>query len=203
MSFGSIFSKSIKWWYFVIIGIIILDLVTKAIFDGKVLGFIPGFISIAGTVHNTGASYGMFSGQSFAQVMFIILALLFASALIAFDLFYKKPFKKNVWYKLAFVLLLGGLFGNLIDRMTLGYVRDFVQFDFISFPVFNLADVALTCGCISFIIYVIFCNPFEALKETNQEQTTNQAIKTVKVQDENKKEEIKQDEQRKSDNSKK
>jgi len=83
---------------------------------------------------------------------------------------------------LAFVLLIGGLLGNLIDRVAFGYVRDFIHLDFMSFPVFNIADVALTCGCVAFLIYVLFTNPFseqlakEQIKsEENvaREKTTN------------------------------
>ncbi len=162
MDFKSAIKQSIKWWYLGIVLIIAIDLITKAIFDGKEYGFLSGFISIYGNVHNTGASYGMLSGQEFFKILFIVLAIAFATALICFDLLYKKPVKKNVWYKLAFVLLLGGLFGNLIDRVALGYVRDFIHLDFMSFPVFNIADVALTCGCVAFIIYVLFSNPFGA-----------------------------------------
>ncbi len=169
MDFKTLLNRSIKWWYLVIVGIIILDLVTKAVFDGKEFELIPGVFSISGTVHNTGASYGMFSGKAFAQVMFILLAVVFASILVWIDMGYKKPIKKNVWYKLSFVLILGGLFGNLIDRVFLGYVRDFICLDFISFPVFNIADVALTCGCIAFIVYILFTNPFGTTKEKSDE----------------------------------
>ena len=182
MDIKTILNRSVKWWYFAIVGILILDLVTKAVFDGKILDFIPGFISVEGNVHNTGASYGMFSDSAFAQVVFILMGVIFATLLVVFDLCYKKPIKKNVWYKLAFVLLIGGLLGNLIDRVAFGYVRDFIHLDFMSFPVFNIADVALTCGCVAFLIYVLFTNPFseqlakEQIKsEENvaREKTTN------------------------------
>ncbi|MBR4270213.1 MAG: signal peptidase II [Clostridia bacterium] len=183
MNIRELISRSIKWWYLLIIGIIIVDLVTKAILDGKEMGAISGFFSFV-SVHNTGASYGMFSDKPFAQVMFIIIALVFAGGLICFDLFYKKKIAKNIWYKLALVLILGGLFGNLIDRVALGYVRDFIHLDFMSFPVFNIADIALTVGCICFIIYVIFYNPFGQEDEGNQNPKLEEN-KNAKVENEN------------------
>ena len=172
MNFKELINRSVKWWYLVIPCIIIIDLVTKAILDGKKMDVISGFFSFV-SVHNTGASYGMFSDKPYAQVVFIIIALVFAAALISFDLLYNKKIVKNTWYKLAFVLILGGLFGNLIDRVALGYVRDFVHLDFMSFPVFNVADIALTVGCICFIIYVLFCNPC-GQDETPTQQSSNQ-----------------------------
>ena len=82
------------------------------------------------------------------------------------------------------MLILGGLFGNLIDRIAFGYVRDFVHLDFMSFPVFNVADIALTVGCICFIIYVLFCNPFgEEEQKTAQGEKVSQ--NDTKVESEN------------------
>ncbi|MEG0375546.1 MAG: signal peptidase II, partial [Raoultibacter sp.] len=48
-------------------------------------------------------------------------------------------------------LLIGGAIGNAIDRFTLGYVVDFIDFTFIDFPVFNVADIGVTCGFVIFI----------------------------------------------------
>jgi signal peptidase II len=181
MNFREIISRSIKWWYLVVLGIIIVDLVTKAVLDGKEMEAISGFFSFV-SVHNTGASYGMLSDKPFAQVLFIMIALVFAAGIISFDLFYKKKIVKNVWYKLAFVLILGGLFGNLIDRIAFGYVRDFVHLDFMSFPVFNVADIALTVGCVCFIIYVLFCNPFgQDEKEVDSQGGTIEQEKSTKT----------------------
>jgi signal peptidase II len=200
MDIKSFLNRSIKWWYLVIVGILILDLVTKAVFDGQRFDVIPGFFSVQGIVHNTGASYGIFSDSTFAQVVFILLGLVFATMLIAFDLCYKKPVKKNVWYKLAFVLLIGGLLGNLIDRVALGYVRDFIHLDFMSFPVFNIADVALTCGCVAFVIYVIFSNPFS--EQLNKAEQQSSEVKANNIEEQTKKPESKRDEDGKTNEDK-
>jgi signal peptidase II len=55
---------------------------------------------------------------------------------------------------LAFVL--GGAVGNLIDRIFLGGVRDFIRFDFFDFPVFNIADSFLTVGCVMLAVFILF-----------------------------------------------
>ena len=51
----------------------------------------------------------------------------------------------------------GGL-GNMIDRLRLGYVVDMIEVEFIRFPVFNVADCFITCGCILLMLHLIFCN---------------------------------------------
>lgn len=52
-------------------------------------------------------------------------------------------------------LILAGAIGNFIDRIRLGYVVDMFQTDFMSFPIFNVADVTLVCGVICMLIYII------------------------------------------------
>ena len=54
------------------------------------------------------------------------------------------------------ILLIAGGLGNIIDRLALGYVRDWLYFELIDFAVFNLADTGLCVGCALLIIYVIF-----------------------------------------------
>jgi lipoprotein signal peptidase len=51
----------------------------------------------------------------------------------------------------------GGL-GNMIDRIRLGYVVDMICTDFIRFPVFNVADIFITCGCILLLVHLVFFN---------------------------------------------
>jgi signal peptidase II len=65
-------------------------------------------------------------------------------------------YKSNL-LKAALICIAGGGLGNVVDRFNLGYVRDFLEFDFINFwPVFNLADAWLAVGCVLLIIFVIF-----------------------------------------------
>ena len=48
--------------------------------------------------------------------------------------------------------------GNIIDRIRLGYVVDMIEVEFINFPVFNLADCCITCGCIALVVHLVFFN---------------------------------------------
>ncbi len=142
----------VKYFYLLSIFIIAGDLLTKHFLDGVVAPLIPNFVSIC-SAHNYGASWSILSGATW---VFIVLASVFVVGMLAFDIFYKKDFRANGWYKTGFALLLGGIIGNLVDRIALGYVRDFIKLEFINFPIFNIADIALTVGCICIIIWMLF-----------------------------------------------
>ena len=152
----------IKWWYFLTVGVLVADLVSKALLDGKTMDVINGFFGFV-SVHNTGASFGVFAG---AQTFFIVISVIFALGMLAFDIFYKRKFGANGWYRVGFTLILGGLLGNLVDRIAFGYVRDFIHLEFMDFPVFNIADIALTIGCICIIVFLLFFFRTEKAKES-------------------------------------
>ncbi|MEI6437865.1 MAG: signal peptidase II [Candidatus Omnitrophota bacterium] len=102
-------------------------------------------------VHNTGIAFGLFKDNSF--VFFVIPVI--AIGLLVYNIYYyHKVGELDRLYISAFSLILGGAIGNLIDRMMLGYVVDFL--DFRVWPVFNAADSAITVG--AFII-LIKCFP--------------------------------------------
>ena len=58
----------------------------------------------------------------------------------------------STWVNLAYDCLVGGAVGNLLDRLLNGYVVDMLQLDFVSFPIFNLADTALTVGVLILLL---------------------------------------------------
>ncbi len=92
-------------------------------------------------VHNTGIAFGLFRNQGFIFGAVVLIA----AVLIGFNIYYyRKNHEIPLSYVLAFSLILGGAFGNLADRMFYGYVIDFI--DFRIWPVFNLADSAITIG---------------------------------------------------------
>ena len=69
-------------------------------------------------------------------------------------------------------LIIGGAIGNMIDRIFLGYVVDFLEFTFIDFPVFNVADVCVVIGTILMAIYLIFLDKtIFATKKAEKEET--------------------------------
>lgn len=101
-------------------------------------------------VENTGAAFGIFSGN----VIFLIIITSIAILASIFLIFYKKITSKILICSLSLVIA-GGI-GNLVDRIFRGYVVDYVDFRFINFAVFNLADVFVVVGCIFLIIYILF-----------------------------------------------
>lgn len=101
-------------------------------------------------LENYGAAWSIFN----YKVEILIVASIIALAIITR---YMYSFKENKRNNLAFGLLLGGIVGNLIDRVFLGYVRDFLSFKIISYqyPIFNLADVFIVIGVFLLIIAII------------------------------------------------
>ena len=137
-----------------------LDLVSKHLID-KSLGtvgaskeIIHGFISFI-YIHNSGAAWGIFSGR---PIFLIIISIIVIALFIAFYVLRLRKFKDKIslWLSVSLGFIAGGCFGNLIDRIAFGYVRDFINFDFMNFPVFNVADICLAVGIILLFIYFIF-----------------------------------------------
>lgn len=137
----------------IFVGFLIFDLVSKQVIENNIeLGskkiIIKGFISFL-TVHNFGAAWSIFSGK---QIFLIIISFIFLFIII---FYYIKEKSKSYLFNVAYGFILAGTFGNLIDRIFLGYVRDFINLEFMDFPVFNVADACLTIGVVFFILYII------------------------------------------------
>ena len=113
---------------------------------------LPGLFSLT-YVQNDGAAFSMLEGQ---QWLFALIFLVF-TVLLVWE-FYKKslPLKPFEYWCIAAVYA-GGL-GNMIDRIRLGYVVDMIKTEFMNFPVFNVADIFITCGCIALMAHLVFFN---------------------------------------------
>ena len=164
---------------FVVVAVIIaLDLITKSL-SQNMKGdktFIPNVISFS-FVKNTGAAFGIFeNGSAWLAIFSVIFLIVF----VLYDLGNKE---QNWFSKLGFAFIFSGAIGNMIDRIFLGYVRDFISFDFINFPVFNVADVAITIGCGLYVIYLI-TYVFDIRKKKKIEKTTT--MQTNENTDDNK-----------------
>ncbi len=103
-------------------------------------------------VPNTGAVFGLFQGQSSAL---IAIALIDVIVLLLFVLFiYRRfPVLDNSLSRIALGLILGGTVGNLIDRLRLGHVTDFIEVGI--WPTFNIADSAMVVGVAMFAYYLL------------------------------------------------
>lgn len=139
----------------IIILLIVFDMLTKKYIYGycdanRDIIIFDGIIRFTAVI-NTGAGFGMLKGKTG-----ILTAISFICSIILIGLIFYSYNRRNKWLRSALVLIIAGAVGNLIDRMFLGYVRDFVYFELIDFAVFNFADSFLTIGTILLIIYVLF-----------------------------------------------
>ncbi len=126
--------------------VLLLDQLTKYFLKNKTF-VVTSFFKIS-YVENTGASFGMLKGFNW---LFIIVAFI---ALFYIFKYYKEVKKERLYIHLAVGLLLGGILGNLIDRVFLGYVRDFLDFGF--WPTFNFADTFSTIAAVLLIVHILF-----------------------------------------------
>ena len=134
--------------------LLLIDQISKIILDkvlvlGKSYTVLDRFLYIT-KAYNNGVSFSMLSGK---RALIIVISL----AVMIFLYFYMKKFKENKKNIIAFSLVFGGLFGNLIDRIIHGHVIDFIDFYVFNYnyPIFNLADSFICIGIIM-LLYSIY-----------------------------------------------
>ncbi|HHW90274.1 MAG TPA: signal peptidase II [Clostridiales bacterium] len=147
----------------IIVCVIFADLLTKTIVEnnltlGQSVVLIPKFLSIT-YVLNEGAAFSMLEGKRWFLIAVTTVAVLILLLYLIYDCD-----KLTVLMKTAIALLIGGAIGNMVDRLAIGAVRDFIEFIYFgldlpllgeSFAIFNLADSAVTIGTVLLIIGVI------------------------------------------------
>ena len=114
--------------------------------------FIPGLLQLT-YVQNTGAAFSSFEGQ---QWLFALVFLVFTAGIL-YE-YFKKPMPFTKLERWCIAAIYAGGLGNMIDRVRLGYVVDMIETTFIEFPVFNVADCFITCGCILLMIHLFLFN---------------------------------------------
>lgn len=114
------------------------------------LVLIPGALELT-YLENRGAVWGLMQGW---RVVFLIATFLFLGIVIW--LYSKKRKSMSLLTRIILALLFSGAIGNLIDRMFLGYVRDMIYVSLIRFPVFNVADSAITIAAALLVIETLF-----------------------------------------------
>ena len=147
-----------KWWNVVFsltaLLVVAADQLSKlwirSYSEGQLI-FEAGFFRIT-HIHNTGASFGLFQGQSFSLTIVAFIGIVLV-LLYVFLLPRRFPFLDTRLSRLALGLVLGGTIGNLIDRLRFGYVTDFVDIGI--WPTFNVADSAITAGIILFAYFLL------------------------------------------------
>ncbi len=160
MYYGEIDLKLNRWAKYSIFGLLavvltVLDQLSKVWIvnvtggvEGKGIDLIRGVLRFT-YLENDGASMGLFGGQRI-----LLIGVTVAIFLIGLYFFIKhKP--ENTLFILSVSLVASGAVGNLIDRVMLGYVRDFIDLEFINFYIFNLADCAICIGAGLLILYAL------------------------------------------------
>lgn len=137
-------------WYAIAAGIIVLDQLAKLwvvrdFYYGESVE-VASFCNLV-LAHNTGAAFSMLAGAGGWQRVFFIGLAIAAAAIIAYLL---GRHRHEPRFCLALSGILGGALGNLIDRVRLGYVVDFLDFHALGYhwPAFNVADMAITGGAV-------------------------------------------------------
>lgn len=140
---------------------LIVDQITKYLIISKFvlnesLVIIDNFFSIT-NVRNYGAAWSILEGNT----LFLILVGFITIFFIYF--YFLKNKRLNVFETLTYGMLIGGILGNLVDRIVYGYVIDFLDFKLLSynFPVFNFADVFIVVSALFIILLVIKENDYE------------------------------------------
>ena len=134
--------------------VVAFDQITKAIVRGH-MGPQSASIPIIGDIvrltftRNAGAAFGLLPGN---RIIFITVSTLVLVGVAAYVWKYRPT---RTWVVLALGLLAGGAFGNLIDRVVIGTVTDFIQIPF-DFPVFNVADSGIVVGVAMLVWWLLF-----------------------------------------------
>lgn len=142
-----------KWWLIVALPLYVVDQITKYLTQKNIelneaRPVIPGFFDLV-HVHNTGAAFGMGTGNNYFFISLASVALLVLAVLTL-----RKAFP-DVVSQIAAALLVSGVAGNLTDRLLYGHVVDFLSFTlpwYGVWPAFNVAD---SCICVAAGLFII------------------------------------------------
>lgn len=147
-------NKKINWWIILTLIILLIDQITKVLIIKYLYNsstvLIPNILNLT-YVENTGAAFGIGSNST---IMFVIVNIIIIG-LITYFIYAKKEDISNSMLLSLHLVLVGGI-GNLIDRILRGFVVDYIDINPIfKFPVFNIADVCITIGCIIIVIQLL------------------------------------------------
>lgn len=157
-------------WFSIIAAAVVLDQVTKMIVVKNLMpigsaDFIKGIVGFRYT-ENTGAAFGMLKDHRWFFLIFSSIAII---AVMIILVVYRKKMHPLLSLTLAFFA--GGGIGNQIDRLVKGYVVDFIEFQFVDFAIFNVADIFVTVGaCIGILYFLIF----EVFRKNGEESIKNE-----------------------------
>lgn len=136
--------------------LIVIDQLTKSwavntLMEKGSMPFINGLIGFR-YAENTGAAFSILRDK---QLLLILMTSVIIIGLIGF-MIKAVRMDEHVVVKLSYMLIISGAIGNLIDRVRLNYVVDLLEFKFIQFPIFNIADVCVVLGIVLLVIATLF-----------------------------------------------
>ena len=140
---------------FIIIISVAIDQISKYIVSanmqiGESFGLIKYIFNIT-YLTNTGAAFGVLKDHRWIFIVASTAAIIIMAAVLVY--FIRK--KEFFLLQIALALMISGGIGNMIDRLYRGYVVDFLEFDFVNFAIFNVADSCVTVGCVICVIFII------------------------------------------------
>lgn len=160
-------ARKFKWitliYLTIAVAIVAIDQITKHYIYGQSYSLIGDFLWIESSF-NTGAAFSFMSGA-----VWFFIAVSSVSSLLMIYLLFSNKWGLSLLSKVSISLVLGGAIGNLIDRIMLGGVRDFIYLKSINFAIFNVADMAVTIGGFLLVISLIV----DLVKTYNQRKKTN------------------------------
>ena len=139
------------------LGVVAADQLTKLWVLGNIplhtqINAIPGIFHLT-YVQNTGAAFSSFQGMIW---LFVVIFVLFTVGIVWE--FFKKSLRLSAFERWCVAAIYAGGLGNMIDRVRMGFVVDMIEVEFTRFPVFNVADCFITCGCVALLVSLVFFN---------------------------------------------
>ena len=158
----SLWQSGVRWLWLAPL-VIVLDQLTKLAilhylpYGGPGINVLPVFNIVH--VYNKGAAFSFLADQAGWQRWFFALFAIVVSLVMLVAL--RRQAASQWWSNCAFVLVIGGAIGNLIDRIAYGHVVDFLLFYWQThtFPAFNIADCAITVGAVMIVLEGLFKKP--------------------------------------------
>ncbi len=179
-------------YVFLVILLVTVDQFIKKVIDtemeyNSIKPVIPGFFSLH-YVRNTGSAFSLFANKDWG--IYFLSGMSLVLGILIFILMLIAASRSMKLISLAFCLLASGALGNLVDRVWLKYVIDYLRFDFgtYTFPIFNFADICAVVGTILLICIIIFGSKYfesfwqiifkkkEKKKEENEDEEDNVEI---------------------------
>ncbi len=157
--------KKYVWKLLIILCLVLIDLGTKVYFakyfggGNQEIDLLGGLITLT-YIENTGAAFGMMSNNT------IFLAIVSAIFVIIFSLIDIYQKRQDWLYSVSFAIMIAGALGNLVDRIFLHYVRDFIKLSMFNF-VCNWADICICVGVALYMLSLII----NAVKDSKKEKT--------------------------------